>query len=648
MIYKYVAPRLAVQRKKALSMSWPLSQDYNEAIQSPASSFADPELRAGQPVVNALGMPMPRSGNFADVYQFEGAHGERWALKCFTREIPRLQERYSEISKFLAQAKLPFTVDLHYLAQGIRIRGQWYPVLKMQWVEGLLLNEFVRANLAKPALLEALGQIWQRMARRLREAGLAHADLQHGNIILVPSSRANALAARLIDYDGMWVPALARGESGEIGHANYQHPQRVLAASYNAEVDRFPLLAIACALRCLALGGAPLWQRYDNGDNLLFREVDFRKPADSPLFKELWNLPDAGAHDLVGHLTLAVAGPLDKVPLLQELFVDNRVTPLTLAQEAQVTAILGPGAPFPRPPHAPIEAAGQRAPESSGSPLALWLLAAASGAVAVGFLIAVVAGSMRSSAEPAVEPFAQVEEEKPRGENRADDVPSESPEEPTVPAQALRKPGPAASAYGVALKPASAKGVSIAAFKPATSAAPAPLQTVIAPPPRVLVNRPLTPFTVSGLPGVETAEFDCSGEPRQLTLKRGFQFANSWELSLELQSDPRPGPPGGAFVCGDAAAGIPIFVRQRGSVLEAGIGKAGKVFPLRCDLDPSRQWHKVVLCWDAVLQELALYVDDYLIRKEISPIVPGAGPNPVPYVGQDFKGKVRNLRLGNW
>jgi hypothetical protein len=48
-------------------MPWPLSQDYNEAIQSPDSSFADVELCGGQAVNNALGMPMPRSGNFADV-----------------------------------------------------------------------------------------------------------------------------------------------------------------------------------------------------------------------------------------------------------------------------------------------------------------------------------------------------------------------------------------------------------------------------------------------------------------------------------------------------------------------------------------------------------------------------------------------------
>src|SRR5436305_120426 len=108
-------------------MPWPLSQDYNEAIQNPQSSFADPELRRGQVVVNALGIPLPRSGNFADVYEFRGASGARWAIKCFTRQIPGLRERYREISSFLKQlskrVRLSFMVDFTFLDQGIRIRG---------------------------------------------------------------------------------------------------------------------------------------------------------------------------------------------------------------------------------------------------------------------------------------------------------------------------------------------------------------------------------------------------------------------------------------------------------------------------------------------------------------------------------------------
>src|ERR1700677_1730591 len=170
----------------------------------------------------------------------------------------------------------------------------------MQWVEGLTFNDFVRQNLDKPAMLEGLLQIWARMAQRLRSAGIAHADLQHGNVLLVPGSTANAGAVNLISYDGIFVPALAGKPSGEVGHPSYQHPQRVREGIYSGEVDRFPLLLIAAALRCVRAGGRALWERHDNGDNLLFRETDLKAPDSSKLFAELDGLSDAKAKKLIG------------------------------------------------------------------------------------------------------------------------------------------------------------------------------------------------------------------------------------------------------------------------------------------------------------------------------------------------------------
>jgi hypothetical protein len=305
-------------------MPWPLSQDYNEAIQSPATSLGDPELQGGRPVTGALGMPMPRSGNFADVYEFIGASGAKWAIKCFTRAVPGLRERYTEISKHLIHAKLPFMVDFDFLVRGIRIRGDWYPVLKMKWVEGFLLNEFVRNNLDKPTQLEALSQIWPRMAKCLRDANMAHADLQHGNVLLVARpDRAGSLSVKLIDYDGMWVPALANKKSGEVGHPNFQHPHRLQQGTYTADVDRLPLLVVACALRCLVVGGKPLWDRHDNGDNLLFREADLRAPDASALFKELRALPDPQARMLVEELRKALARKLEDVPVINRILPDD-------------------------------------------------------------------------------------------------------------------------------------------------------------------------------------------------------------------------------------------------------------------------------------------------------------------------------------
>ncbi|HLZ72539.1 MAG TPA: hypothetical protein VKV26_21750, partial [Dehalococcoidia bacterium] len=106
-------------------MPWPLSQDYNEAVQDPRLCFADDELRAAQVATNALGLPMPRSGNFADVYELRSASGDRrWAVKCFTRPAPGQRERYAAISEHLRQARLRFTVEFQYLEQGIRVAGQ--------------------------------------------------------------------------------------------------------------------------------------------------------------------------------------------------------------------------------------------------------------------------------------------------------------------------------------------------------------------------------------------------------------------------------------------------------------------------------------------------------------------------------------------
>ena len=144
-------------------MAWPNPDDYYEAVQNPQTCFADPDLRTGQVFSNAQGLPLPWSGNFADVYRVDCARSQRtWAVKCFTREVVGLARRYAVIADWLKQVKLPFTVDFQYLEQGIRVHGRSYPVLKMDWVKGQTLNDFVREQLDKPHILErgrqALGE----------------------------------------------------------------------------------------------------------------------------------------------------------------------------------------------------------------------------------------------------------------------------------------------------------------------------------------------------------------------------------------------------------------------------------------------------------------------------------------------------------
>ena len=339
-------------------MNWPMPQDFNEAIQNPALAFADSDLCTGLVTIGPMGVPLPRSGNFADVYQVKGLDGRDWAVKCFTRPVTGLDSRYARIGETLSRAKLPFTVGFTYLDKGIQVAGVWRPVVKMEWVEGMQLHRVVRENAGKPSVLRNLLQMWSRLCRRLRDAGIAHADLQHGNVLLVPGSRTGSYELKLIDYDGMYVPALSNTPTGETGHAAYRHPNRT-ASSYSPDLDRFPHLVVGAAIQALVHGGPSLWSRYDTGDNLLLTEKDFQNPAASKLMREMWDTGNSQTQALVGRLAIACGQPIPQTPWLDEIAPDG--VPLSLNKEAKRDAEAALGliapvavvAPFPALPPLP-------------------------------------------------------------------------------------------------------------------------------------------------------------------------------------------------------------------------------------------------------------------------------------------------------
>ena len=83
----------------------------------------------------------------------------------------------------------------------------------------------------------------------------------------------------------MYVPALAGETSAEVGHRNYQHPDRT-EDDFGPTLDRFSALAIYTGLRACA-ERPELWQAYDSGENMLFRDGDFYEPDASPLFRDV-------------------------------------------------------------------------------------------------------------------------------------------------------------------------------------------------------------------------------------------------------------------------------------------------------------------------------------------------------------------------
>lgn len=260
-------------------MAYPSRQDYREALQWPDVALPDVELKSAKTVVDPLGMPRAYSGQNATVFTLQNGT-TRWAVKCFTHETADQQRRYAAISDALRQVALPFTVPFEYQLRGIHIRSAYYPILKMEWVDGEGLKPYIERNLHKPNALRQTAVACLTMGQALRSAGIAHGDLQHGNILVCGST------LKLVDYDGMFVPAIAALGSSEVGHRDYQHPRRT-ADIFDGDIDTFSVWVIVLSL--LALSERPsLWANTGaRTEGLLFTKQDFEQPDASPTLLEL-------------------------------------------------------------------------------------------------------------------------------------------------------------------------------------------------------------------------------------------------------------------------------------------------------------------------------------------------------------------------
>ncbi len=143
----------------------------------------------------------------------------------------------------------------------------------------------------------------------LRDAGIAHGDLQHGNILV------NNLEFKLVDYDGMFVPPLSGRDSNEIGHRSYQHPGRT-KANFGPYLDNFSAWLIYTCLVCTSVD-SDLWWRLAGGDEcLLFRQQDLLEPLYSPAFFLLENHPSALVRRLGSWVRWLLSLPVSAVPAL--------------------------------------------------------------------------------------------------------------------------------------------------------------------------------------------------------------------------------------------------------------------------------------------------------------------------------------------
>ena len=230
------------------------------------------------------------SGAFAAV--FKGSlNGTNYAIRCFLTAEDETINRYKTICDYLNDIQAPWKTECEFIENEISINGNSYPILKMEWLNGLLINQFVSNHLSDNDVLTELQKKLVAISNDIEKHKIGHGDLQCGNIIITGAS--SNFQVKLIDYDGMYVPALANKKSIEKGRSEFQHPKRTMN-NFNPEMDRFSFWVMITALEALKVDKT-LWREVMQGgfntlDNFLFTIQDFLNPNQSNLFNRLYNL----------------------------------------------------------------------------------------------------------------------------------------------------------------------------------------------------------------------------------------------------------------------------------------------------------------------------------------------------------------------
>ena len=265
-------------------MKYPLISEYIESIKHSEDNFN--VLSTLRPVYDEAGEIVMSSGNFAVVFKMKDeSSGKLYAVKCFLKEQEGRDIAYQQITDELEYASSTYLCSIKYFQNELFVDSTVssdteFPVLLMDWVEGVTLDKYVHQHISDKYALQLITYQFCRMAAWLMSQPFAHGDLKPDNILVTEDG-----ALVLVDYDGMYVPAMQGQKARELGCPDYRHPLRT-EDCFNEHIDDFPLALIGMSLKAIALDTS-LLQNNAKSDSLLFSESDFKDIGDCLMMKSL-------------------------------------------------------------------------------------------------------------------------------------------------------------------------------------------------------------------------------------------------------------------------------------------------------------------------------------------------------------------------
>ena len=309
-------PELSISEKAEdflNAKSWPTLTQFVEAIANPGNCFSNPQLKGSISAKSKLGFPLSWAGQFAVVFQLKN-NNTRWAIRCFSSRISDQSERYAALNAAIQSAKgLDCFAGYEFIDKGILVAEDWYPIIRMDWVEGQTLDMDIeqKCKAQNGRGIAELCAEWRSLASNLNQHHIAHGDLQHENILV------NNGKIRLVDYDGVYVPALKGRKANELGLSHYQHPKRS-GSDFNENIDHFSILVIYLSLLAISKD-LTLWKAYHTDKHLIFRDKDYQDPNQSTLFNKLSHSPDDTVKFLSNRLSKACSESINNLPNLEAI-----------------------------------------------------------------------------------------------------------------------------------------------------------------------------------------------------------------------------------------------------------------------------------------------------------------------------------------
>ena len=285
-------------------MNYPLLSEYVESIRSAEDNLA--ELNYLHPVLDVNGDPVMTGGNFAVVFKMQYKNtGKLYALKCFTKEQEGRAESYKMIAEELEFVNTTYFIRFKYYDKELFVDcansdETEFPVVLMDWVEGQTLDKYIREYIDDQYELSLLAYQFSRLAMWLMPQPFAHGDLKPDNILVQDDG-----TLVLVDYDGMYVPAMKGQKARELGSPDFRHPSRS-ADEFNEHIDDFPIASILLSLKAIALQPG-LLDEYGATDRLLLSEADYRNISQSSFFKQVFPSENMELNKLMNLFMLALS-----------------------------------------------------------------------------------------------------------------------------------------------------------------------------------------------------------------------------------------------------------------------------------------------------------------------------------------------------